>query len=310
MHDADNTDWAILGILTGEGPRTFEQLAWHLNLLSKLDLMLGLRRLLNEGKIVRDGDLLAVPVRSTARNNPVNILAEINALIRTRTSYGYTLWRTAKKGTLLRWSNSQAAWTVWGTQARGKQVFSAKDPDFLRLDADMILVPYSKKDVEPLLPKLTPLPLYDNSTEGKRRSVSNPRAWTRNNPDRPSGWDRQVSLYAEMTGKASGFPDAYTFGYHYGRHLSQHFLLGVHESIAPGMVMFGLSRENIYQDWTGKDHLALVGYGLSRLRDVRDKQYAEEVIAYFLADVNKVIGDRGRVDASTIHDLLWQMSRR
>ena len=68
-HPADNVDWAILSVLQGEGPRTFQQMSWHLNLLDKLDLMLGLRRLLNEGKIVRDGDLYAVPAQRAVRNS-------------------------------------------------------------------------------------------------------------------------------------------------------------------------------------------------------------------------------------------------
>lgn len=68
-HPADNVDWAILSVLQGEGPRTLQQMSWHLNLLDKLDLMLGLRRLLNEGKIVRDGDLYAVPAQRAVRNS-------------------------------------------------------------------------------------------------------------------------------------------------------------------------------------------------------------------------------------------------
>ena len=67
-HPPDNVDWLILSLL-GEGPRTFQQLTWHLNLLDKIDLMMGLRRLLNTEQIVRDGDQYAIPAKAQARHN-------------------------------------------------------------------------------------------------------------------------------------------------------------------------------------------------------------------------------------------------
>ena len=69
LDPAGNVDWLILSLLEAEGPRTFQQLSWHLNLLEKVDLMLGLRRLLNDHKIVREGLLFAIPARVPTRRN-------------------------------------------------------------------------------------------------------------------------------------------------------------------------------------------------------------------------------------------------
>ena len=109
-----------------------------------------------------------------AKENPENVLESINAIIQTQTRYGYRIWKNAGRGTLLRWSNSVAGWRVWGSAAQGSRVFLPPDLDFkkLRLDADMILVPYSRVVILPILHQLKPLPLYQNSHEGKKRSIS------------------------------------------------------------------------------------------------------------------------------------------
>lgn len=69
--DAGNTDWAVLSILEAEGPLGVDRIVYHSGLLSKLDVLTSLKRLVAGGKVVRRGLLFAaVAEQGAPRQNP------------------------------------------------------------------------------------------------------------------------------------------------------------------------------------------------------------------------------------------------
>jgi hypothetical protein len=57
--DAGNTDWAVLSILEAEGALGVDQIVYYSGLLSKLDVLTSLQRLVAGGRVVRRGPLFA-----------------------------------------------------------------------------------------------------------------------------------------------------------------------------------------------------------------------------------------------------------
>jgi len=85
------------------------------------------------------------------------MLNKINSLIAQRIKYGMREEITQGKGYVLNWSNNQAKWFIYGNVKKKGEV--------LFLDANMIFVPGSKKEIDTVINMLDPLPLYKNSFE-------------------------------------------------------------------------------------------------------------------------------------------------
>lgn len=85
------------------------------------------------------------------------MLEQINSLIAQCTKYGIRKEITQNKGYVLDWSNNQAKWFIYGDMEKKNEV--------LNLDANMIFVPGSKKEIDMVINMLDPLPLYKNSFE-------------------------------------------------------------------------------------------------------------------------------------------------
>ena len=60
--DTSNTDWAVLNILQAEGPLGVDRIVYHSGLLSKLDVLTSLQRLVAVGRVVRRGTTLFAAV--------------------------------------------------------------------------------------------------------------------------------------------------------------------------------------------------------------------------------------------------------
>ena len=108
-----------------------------------------------------------------ARKSKPSPLTAINAIIVSQANYGDRRWPVSNwsKATILHWSNSLAAWNIWGPAKR----YWKRDESSVTLDANLVLVPFIPKVIRPLLPKLKPLGLYGGSYEGRRRSLANRR---------------------------------------------------------------------------------------------------------------------------------------
>jgi len=85
------------------------------------------------------------------------MLEQINSLISQRTQYGIRQEVANKKGYKLGWSNGSKSWYIYGIPTEKGEV--------MNLDANIIFVPATKKEIEKVLNQLDPLPLYKNSFE-------------------------------------------------------------------------------------------------------------------------------------------------
>ena len=99
---------------------------------------------------------------------------EINEEIAKRTSYGLRSELVKRdNSTVLMWSNSARQWIpAHPTSILGKEAKRAGVE--IRLDANMIVVPYDYETVEKFSECLMPLPLYFLSTEAKARGEVDP----------------------------------------------------------------------------------------------------------------------------------------
>lgn len=101
-----------------------------------------------------------------------DVIKDINDLISARVSYGIREEVATKPSITLVWLNGSADWYIsYGVKAKGETA---------SLDANMILVPYPKYIVEPLLPFLRQLPLYSYSFEASKDRA---QRWEGNPPD-------------------------------------------------------------------------------------------------------------------------------
>lgn len=98
------------------------------------------------------------------------VVKEANKKISERTWYGPRAEPLPKTGdfTILYWSNGPA---VWFLDNRTESAMIARDHgrDSVRLDANMVLVPYHQVLVQKVLSGLDDIPLYEYSTEAKER---------------------------------------------------------------------------------------------------------------------------------------------
>ena len=79
--------------------------------------------------------------------------------IRKRTNYGMRTEVVEQKCQIILWSNNQARWVLWGLWSEPKK------GDRVELDANMVLLYATAKEIKSWLPNLPYLPLYANSYE-------------------------------------------------------------------------------------------------------------------------------------------------
>lgn len=87
-------------------------------------------------------------------------IIESNEKISTLTSYGVRIEIPESDGIIISWSNGSKSWWYWGDRKKGIE---------LKLDANMLFLPITKKQFDTIQGKLNQLPLYRCSFEAKER---------------------------------------------------------------------------------------------------------------------------------------------
>lgn len=103
------------------------------------------------------------------KKNLYEIIEQCNSIIAKRTKYGLYDIIIPKKGNfcILDFSN-KSGWNI-NVLTQLAREFREKGIYKHTVDSNYILVPYSKKIVEKVMPSLDPLPLYKNSYEAKQK---------------------------------------------------------------------------------------------------------------------------------------------
>jgi hypothetical protein len=89
-----------------------------------------------------------------------NLLNQVNEKIDNMTKFGYRNVTTQKRGYKLSWSNNGMRWYPMG------RVLPAGT---YKIDANEIIVQAPSTQIDEILPLLHELPLYNNSTEARKR---------------------------------------------------------------------------------------------------------------------------------------------